>query len=212
MLLSTPALPRSIKLEDVEKNPAAVKVPFCKLECAHILSESINQDIHKDDNKKEWAASVWKIFEHFGRGDILHELKGPLVHRLENILSLCADLHDPFDTLDIWLEHVGNADGHRYRVCGPAATLFSERYYSDDGIIEFTTPDEKAYPLPSRRYIQLHAAACQVAHLSGAVDYFEKIDRALDEDGVLAEDGHQMYVLADRLRQVICPAYGLEHL
>ena len=74
--------------------------------------------------------------------------------------------------------------------------------YSPDGIIEFTTPNEKVYPLPSRKYIGLHAAACKVAHMSGAADHFQKIDRALEEDGVLAEDGHQMYVLEDRLRQV----------
>ena len=38
--------------------------------------------------------------------------------------------------------------------------------------------------------------------MSGAAEHFHKIDRALEEDGVLAEDGHQMYVLEDRLRQV----------
>ena len=99
--------------------------------------------------------------------------------------------------------HCQPQEGHRYRVCVRKERRgFLRDVYSPDGIIEFTTPNEKVYPLPSRKYIGLHAAACKVAHMSGAADHFQKIDRALEEDGVLAEDGHQMYVLEDRLRQV----------
>ncbi|KAI5887893.1 uncharacterized protein SCHCODRAFT_02680820 [Schizophyllum commune H4-8] len=174
-------------------------LPGSVLECAHILSESTNMNIDTNDYKKAWAASVWGILECFGHGKLREELQGSSMHRLENVMSMCHDWHVYFDELDMWLEHV---EDHRYRVCITKGTGFLRDVYSPDGIIEFTTPNEKIYPLPSRKYIGLHAAACKVAHMSGAANHFQKIDRALEEDGVLAEDGHQMYVLEDRLRQV----------
>ncbi|TRM63315.1 hypothetical protein BD626DRAFT_569332 [Schizophyllum amplum] len=208
ILRSAPALPNISRREDVQDNPDAVRVPFCALRCAHILSEPTNQDIHRSPDKRVWAASVSSIFERFGHVDICDELKGPLVHRLENIISVSHDIHDDFDNLNIWLEHVGEPDGHRYRVCGPNAIFFAATIYSDDGIIEFTTPDDNTYPLPSRKYIKLHAAACNVAHMSGAADHFDNIDRVLEEDRVLAEDGHQVFVLEHRLQQAMNTACG----
>jgi hypothetical protein len=39
-------------------------------------------------------------------GDILitDELNGASIHRLQNILTLCVDLHAKFHSLSIWLE------------------------------------------------------------------------------------------------------------
>ncbi|TRM63318.1 hypothetical protein BD626DRAFT_457594 [Schizophyllum amplum] len=224
ILRSARALPRSTKLEDLSGTPETT--PFCKLECAHIFSESINQNIATDANyykkfcqltfyllyytMQAWATSVLDILESFGHSHLRQELQGALIHRLENVISISSEYLDMFDSLDLWLEHVVRAaedgeEGHRYLVRAPnrRQAMVLVKVYSDDGIIEFTTPNERLYPLPSREYIQLHAAACKVAHMSGAADHFSKIDRALDEDGVLAEDGHQMFVLADRLRQAI---------
>jgi hypothetical protein len=57
--------------------------------------------------------------------------------------------------------------------------------------VTFSTPDPVHLPLPSARYIALHAVCAQMAQLSGAAHY---IDDMLDEmkyNGipVLAEDG-----------------------
>ncbi|KAI4522327.1 hypothetical protein K523DRAFT_336135 [Schizophyllum commune Tattone D] len=199
ILQSATAFQSGLKYEDLGDEPW-YELPGCVLQCAHILSESTNMNIDTDNYKKAWAASVWGILECFGHGELREELQGSSVHRLENVMSMNQDWHNYFDVLEMWLDHV---EGHRYRVCVRKERRgFLRDVYSPDGIIEFTTPNEKVYPLPSRKYIGLHAAACKVAHMSGAADRFHKIDRALEEDGVLAEDGHQMYVLEDRLRQV----------
>ena len=33
-------------------------------------------------------------------------------------------------------------------------------------------------PLPSPRYLEIHAAACRVAHMAGAADYYRKLEDA----------------------------------
>jgi hypothetical protein len=53
--------------------------------------------------------------------------------------------------------------------------------------VVFTT--NNGLPLPNPRYLELHAAAAHVAHLSGAAEYINKILRDLEEIKVLSEDG-----------------------
>ena len=47
--------------------------------------------------------------------------------------------------------------------------------------VEFTT-ERQDLPLPSPRYLEIHAACCRVAHMSGAADYY----RGLDDDDPFA--------------------------
>ncbi|KAL1663541.1 hypothetical protein GGF50DRAFT_56678 [Schizophyllum commune] len=192
------AFPRGVTREVMETNPFAGVGD--SIECVHILSESTNQDINAQAYKRAWAASVWSVLESFGHPEICEELAGDHAHRLENVLSLTYAMHDRFDRMVIWLEPLGD---NRYRASGAVQyePIFLNAVYSTDGIIEFTTPDATVYPLPSRQYIELHAAACKVAHMSGAAGLFDEFERALDEDGVLAEDGSQMYILEHRLLQ-----------
>ncbi|KAL1693032.1 hypothetical protein GGG16DRAFT_50173 [Schizophyllum commune] len=191
------AFPRGVTREVMETDPFAV---VDLIECTHILSASTNQDIDAQLYKRAWAASVWSILESFGHPEIHQELAGDHAHRLENVLSLTHAMHDRFDRMVIWLEPLGD---NRYQANGAVQyeLIFLNAVYSIDGIIEFTTPDATVYPLPSRQYIELHAAACKVAHMSGAAGLFDEFERALDEDGVLAEDGSQMYILEHRLLQ-----------
>ncbi|KAI4521694.1 hypothetical protein K525DRAFT_200608 [Schizophyllum commune Loenen D] len=192
------AFPRGVTREVMETNPFAGVGD--SIECAHILSESTNQDINAQAYKRAWAASVWSVLESFGHPEICEELAGDHAHRLENVFSLTYAMHDRFDRMVIWLEALGD---NRYQANGAVQyePIFLNAVYSTDGIIEFTTPDATAYPLPSQHYIELHAAACKVAHMSGAAGLFDEFDEALDEDGVLAEDGSQMYILEHRLLQ-----------
>lgn len=44
-------------------------------------------------------------------------------------------------------------------------------------------------PLPSPAYLELHAACCRVAHLSGAAEYIESIWSDMEDTQVLAADG-----------------------
>jgi len=41
--------------------------------------------------------------------------------------------------------------------------------------VEFTT-ERPDLPLPSPRYLEIHAAVCRVAHMSGAADYYRDLD------------------------------------
>jgi hypothetical protein len=55
-------------------------------------------------------------------------------------------------------------------------------------------------PVPNPRYLELHAAAAKVAHLSGAV---EKILRDIEEMKVLSEDGSSAELLVAELQMAV---------
>jgi hypothetical protein len=59
------------------------------------------------------------------------------------------------------------------------------------GNVTFSTPDPVHLPLPSARYLALHAVCAQIAHPSGAADYIDDMMDRMEYDsiGVLAEDG-----------------------
>ena len=50
------------------------------------------------------AANLWTILSMFGYKNILGELNGNQIHRLENVLTLEHNLHDQFDRLNVWFE------------------------------------------------------------------------------------------------------------
>jgi hypothetical protein len=59
----------------------------------------------------------------------------------------------------------------------------------------FSTPDPVKLPLPSQHLLALHAACAQVAHLSGAGEYVDRILEDMEEISVLAHDGTSSEVL-----------------
>jgi hypothetical protein len=59
----------------------------------------------------------------------------------------------------------------------------------------FSTPDPVKLPLPSPHLLALHAACAQVAHLSGAGEYVDRILEDMEEMCVLAHDGTSSEVL-----------------
>jgi hypothetical protein len=61
--------------------------------------------------------------------------------------------------------------------------------------IIFTTPDPVKLPLPSPDLLALHAACAQVAHLSGAGEYVDRILEDMEQIDVLAHDGTSSDVL-----------------
>lgn len=52
----------------------------------------------------EYAASVWAVVDRFGGVKLTEELNGPDIHRIENVMTLGADVHSKFDRLNIWFE------------------------------------------------------------------------------------------------------------
>jgi len=122
------------------------------------------------------------------------------LHRLENIIILSADVHKLFDKLSLWLEplplEMGRPTAYYVR------TVLRESRYPK--VVEFTSHNRDEHgnllkfkdgklaptiPLPSRRYLELHAACCRIAHLSGAGQYIDKHLRDMESKQVLSGDG-----------------------
>jgi hypothetical protein len=72
--------------------------------------------------------------------------------------------------------------------------------------VTFTSSDPIALPVPSPELLALHAACAKVAHLSGAGEEIDELDRDLDDLNVLASDGSSAPVLTHALlNRIICP-------
>ena len=52
--------------------------------------------------------------------------------------------------------------------------------------VTFITPDPVKLPLPSPSYLELHAACCRVANLSGASEYIHAILSDMEDNQVLS--------------------------
>ena len=65
---------------------------------------------------------------------------------------------------------------NRYKLDSPKDGFFTRGFPK---YVTFTTPDPVKYPVPSRKYLEIHAACAKVAHLSGAG---ECIDRHLEDE------------------------------
>lgn len=90
-------------------------------ELAHIFDRSTTEGLHDERKvltstppvlflltlpliKASYASSALAVLSRFGKIDTVRELNGPGLHRLENVLTLAADIHRLFDKLHIWLE------------------------------------------------------------------------------------------------------------
>lgn len=136
-----------------------------------------------------------------GFGYPVETVNGVGVHSLVNIMTLASSVHDLFDRLQLWLEatvsillsrNLFSNDlrfqeiPHRYRIQSSRRTgaIIRRREF-----VTFTTSDPHHYPLPSPELLALHAACAKVANLSGAAEYLDKVDRDIEEAGVLKANG-----------------------
>ncbi|KAJ3509951.1 hypothetical protein NLJ89_g4944 [Agrocybe chaxingu] len=131
------------------------------------------------------AASV-AMLERFGGIDSIKELDGSNLHRLENALTLSADIHSWFSDMRIWLERRPEDPPNTYR---PASTKPHVYLVGIPDIVSFSTPDPQRLPLPDPRYLATHAACARVAHMSGAAEDIHKVLRDIEETDVLPSDG-----------------------
>ncbi|KII85756.1 hypothetical protein PLICRDRAFT_178085 [Plicaturopsis crispa FD-325 SS-3] len=192
---------------------------FTTTNCCHIMPEATNtfNDVKDPDleaSSIEWASRVWTILERFGYGDIRKELEGTAAHWLGNILTLDASVHDLLDNLNLWLEKVSGQD-HTYYVRTYPPRLRTG--YSIPETVHFTVHDTDVpgfprpyvehLPLPSPRYLELHAACCKVAHMSGAAEYLDEVMRDIESIGVLAEDGGSADVLVQAMISRFCKRF-----
>ena len=57
-------------------------------------------------------------------------------------------------------------------------------------------------PLPDLHYLALHATCAKVAHLSGAGQHINSVDRDIDTTPVLARDGSSSRVLVEAITRI----------
>ncbi|KZP22999.1 hypothetical protein FIBSPDRAFT_823867 [Athelia psychrophila] len=162
--------------------------------CAHVFPESTNHNINGEsegDHKHQHASAVWTIMERFGQVLGVDELNGPQIHRLENVMTMDVSFHQWFDSLVIWLEATQTINQYNARATNPI-------YIADvQNPIALSTNHD--IPAPDPRYLKLHAACAQVAHLSGAAKYIDDILRDMEELGVLEKDGSSSDLLYFKL-------------
>ncbi|PIL29689.1 hypothetical protein GSI_08127 [Ganoderma sinense ZZ0214-1] len=168
-----------------------------RTQCCHIFPDSLGNVAVGGTGlgaKELQAATVWTILEQFGYGDVCDQLKpdagGTSLHRMENIMTLDMVVNHWFDELMVWLEEVPDErDCYYVRLAKPLT-------HTNTGIperLQFVAHSD--HPLPSPRFLQIHAACCRIAHLAGAAEHLDEI---LDEgEGmkVLDPDGSSARVL-----------------
>ncbi|RPD55394.1 hypothetical protein L227DRAFT_510242, partial [Lentinus tigrinus ALCF2SS1-6] len=189
-----------VSLHLVEMPPPS---PTTVTECAHIFPQSLgfpsggHYGADEDVLQKNHVATTWAILNRFGYTGMEEELAGSSIHRLENVLTLDAVLHHFFDQLYLWFEAVPDKP-HTYRI------ETRPPYFPDPSEVprEVTFTSRYNLPLPSPKYLRIHAACCRIAHLSGAVEYLDKVYRDREDLGVLAEDGASAPVLSHLLQRL----------
>ncbi|KAG2014398.1 hypothetical protein CC2G_011218 [Coprinopsis cinerea AmutBmut pab1-1] len=142
---------------------------------------------------------VWTILEEFGYNHILQELNGDRVNRLENVMTLAKDVHSDFDALAIWLvpSDDPNAEPNTYKL--ESSLPFLLQAYPR--VVRFQSSDPGNLPLPSPRYLEIHASCAKIAHLSGANVYVDGVMRDCEDLAVLADDGSSAELLKHLLIQ-----------
>lgn len=103
-------------------------------------------------------------------------------------MTLKHNLRDLFNRLELWFEatvgHIpfftsrSKTDYHQdtphlYKVCSRLPRFHRSTHIPEH--VQFTT-EQRDFPLPSPRYLEIHAACCRVAYMSGAAGYYRKLD------------------------------------
>lgn len=181
---------KAIAVDSISKNDIR-QFGIVHTECAHVVPESTYFDVSttrtSSNEKKDYAASVLAVLKRFGYD--IENLNGPKVHSLYNVMTMEKNVHDWFDRLEMWFEATNVTNCYRVKA------VYDYEYHKLPERITFTTPNHDTLPVPSPKLLALHAACAKVAHLSGAGEYIDKIDRDVEDLGVLSYDGASSSVL-----------------
>ncbi|KZT02084.1 uncharacterized protein LAESUDRAFT_730607 [Laetiporus sulphureus 93-53] len=166
-------------------------------QCCHIFPNMLGNI--ETGEKANYVADIWTMFRRFGYRELQRELSGDLIHRLGNVLTLSGNLHSMMDTLELWFEPIeGMKNRYRVQIIQDANDLLHAPKE-----VEFTT--SRDIPLPNPKYLSIHAACCRVAHLSGAAEPIDDIQRDIEELPVLANNGASLDTLTYALQRLAPP-------
>ncbi|TBU52839.1 hypothetical protein BD310DRAFT_831335 [Dichomitus squalens] len=176
---------------------------LCCAQCAYIFPDSLgNIRAGGRGDKEHQVATAWMLLKRFGYKDVYNELTADTsktnLHRLENIMTLEYSIHDLFDKMSLWFE--AQSEPNVYRVAMAPRLELAHSGLGVPATVHFTAHSDS--PLPSPKYLAIHAACCRVAHMSGAAEYFDMILRDMEELQVLSEDGASADVLAYALHRL----------
>ncbi|KAH9912218.1 uncharacterized protein B0H18DRAFT_917894 [Fomitopsis serialis] len=140
--------------------------PIGPTQCSHIFPDSLgNIEVGESENKGCDVTTVWTMLKRCGYEDVCNELKADTketnLHRLENILTLEPSTRHYFDNMWLWLEGVPEKANH-YRVI--LAPGYTHKSVGVPETVQFVAHGDRDLPLPSPRYLSIHAACCRIAH------------------------------------------------
>ncbi|KAJ7044743.1 hypothetical protein C8F04DRAFT_942092 [Mycena alexandri] len=210
---------KAIKQLQAETGAAVRTVQTC-----HIFNESILQNTQPDDEfpqqaGRQNASAALGILKMFGLEDIVDRLmtigqddvaSASGVHDLLNILSLITDIHAAFDHLKIAFEPTDEPHTYDIVFAHPEAAIgffglkkritltnfaTRRRFKQAGGLLEL--------PLPEPRLLALHAVCVRVAHMSGAAQALDDLDRDVEDTLVLARDGASANLLDMKLSPLV---------
>ncbi|KAF4609697.1 hypothetical protein D9613_012063 [Agrocybe pediades] len=169
-------------------------------ECVHIFPASINQEIPLGSDENIQASMLWKVLQGFGYTTLPDELEGAKIHRLENVMTLEANLHFFFDRLQLWFVATGEPNQYTIR------NVYGSEFECEGTVVTFKSskPD---LPPPSPVYLAIHAACAQVAHLSGAAKLMDQYEREMEDGLVLCPSGDSAGLLDHALRGLKVAGY-----
>ncbi|KAJ7109804.1 hypothetical protein C8R44DRAFT_743178 [Mycena epipterygia] len=135
------------------------------------------------------SSTMWTMLKIFGSQQVIDELGGTDIHRLENVITVDVATHDQIDLLQLWFEPTGIPDEHFVRVrlethrpSRLVPTIQPNPILSyPEPVTKIKFPSTPDLPAPSPHYLALHAACCRIAVLSGAADHLDQVQRDFDD-------------------------------
>ncbi|KAF8329518.1 uncharacterized protein EI90DRAFT_3062873 [Cantharellus anzutake] len=177
-----------IRSKTIRLDPNSVIAPD-HTQAVHIFPSWSRRDV---DRESSHATGFLNAMKRIHGLNIDKELDGHKINRLSNIITMCDRAAGQFNSLKLWFEADENEKDedsvHHYKVCSTdqwrLAGMRKKVAFRDERVADGTT-----HPRPDRRYLQVHALCCRVAHLSGATEYLDKFYKKFERMEVLATDG-----------------------
>ncbi|EDR01335.1 uncharacterized protein LACBIDRAFT_312174 [Laccaria bicolor S238N-H82] len=152
----------SIKeLETLVSSGSGSCQPVAPTRVVYISDPCTNQEIHPD--------SYWDVLRTFGYEDLAATLRGKLVNRLQNVLTLDLNFAAELEQFNVWFVATAVENQYKLEAAGP----YRLRQYPE--YVTFTTPDQGQYPIPDPTYLRIHAACSNIAYLSGAANAIDDL-------------------------------------
>ncbi|KAI9838813.1 MAG: hypothetical protein M1837_002306 [Sclerophora amabilis] len=153
-----------------------------RLEVAHIIPHALNAVESEASNLSTNQKLMRGVLDMFDP-TILNELDGAEIDRPRNAITLTANMHEMFGKLNLFFQPTAawTRENQEYDV-----RPIREEFLFD--AVTRVLLEGNREEMPSRRYLELHAACAHICYLSGAGEYTDKLNDDL-EWGEAREDG-----------------------